>query len=522
MQKATSTVSGTNRRSSLSQKNSFLSALCLLALVLLAVALAEKASAQTQDPLLNTLIKKGILTEEEAKTIKTESEASMTNAPAPSASKWKIGEGLKNIEIYGDMRLRFEDRMAVTPVDDYVRLDRLRYSLRFGLRGELYDDFNYGFRLDTSSNPRSAWVTFGSSTSGTPFQGPFGKSTGSLDVGQIYLGWKAAKWFEITLGKMANPLYTTPMVWDPDLNPEGAAERFKYTVGQADFFANFGQFLYQDVNPTHTAPFLFPNIPLGQSKSLPFLLAWQGGLTYHIDKDLSFKAAATLYNYTGHGQNTAPGGSPAVPGFSDSFVGEGAGVPVNGASGFPGGPNNGFAFNQTGINDLLILNVPFEVNFKIAGLNARVFGDYAQNLAGSDRANAAVTAAQTNTPSVVIPLHKDDTKAYQFGLALGNGTDLGAAKKGNWEARAYWQHSEQYSLDPNLIDSDFFEGRLNMQGVYVGFTYFLTDALYGSARYGYGKRINNDLGTGGANQDIPQVNPIKQYSIFQFDVGVKF
>jgi hypothetical protein len=135
MQKATSTVSGTNRRSSLSQKNSFLSALCLLALVLLAVALAEKASAQTQDPLLNTLIKKGILTEEEAKTIKTESEASMTNAPAPSSSKWKIGEGLKNIEIYGDMRLRFEDRMAVTPVDDYVRLDRLRYSLRFGLRG---------------------------------------------------------------------------------------------------------------------------------------------------------------------------------------------------------------------------------------------------------------------------------------------------------------------------------------------------------------------------------------------------
>jgi len=28
---------------------------------------------------------------------------------------------------------------------------------------------------------------------------------------------------------MPNPLVTTPMVWDPDINPEGLAEQWKHT-----------------------------------------------------------------------------------------------------------------------------------------------------------------------------------------------------------------------------------------------------------------------------------------------------
>ena len=41
------------------------------------------------------------------------------------------------------------------------------------------------------------------------------------------------------------PLYTTPMVWDSDINPEGAFEKFKYTVDNVDVFVEFGQFDYQ-------------------------------------------------------------------------------------------------------------------------------------------------------------------------------------------------------------------------------------------------------------------------------------
>jgi hypothetical protein len=39
------------------------------------------------------------------------------------------------------------------------------------------------------------------------------------------------------------------MVWDGDINPEGAAPKFESSLGNFDLFATFGQFLYDDVNP---------------------------------------------------------------------------------------------------------------------------------------------------------------------------------------------------------------------------------------------------------------------------------
>ncbi len=86
-------------------------------------------------------------------------------------------------------------------------------------------------------------------------------------------------------------------------------------------------------------------------------------------------------------------------------------------------------------------------------------------------------------------------------------------KSGTWEARAYWQHVEQYALDPNLLDSDFFEGRGNMQGLYTAFAYSFTDAMIGTMRYGFADRINGNLGTGGYNADLPLPNPITRYQV---------
>jgi hypothetical protein len=97
-----------------------------------------------------------------------------------------------------------------------------------------------------------------------------------------------------------------------------------------------------------------------------------------------------------------------------------------------------------------------------------------------------------------------------------------ASRKHAWEFRTYWQHVEQYSLDPNLIDSDFFEGAENLQGIYTAAAYSFTDNLIGTIRYGYASRINNKLGTGGSDQDIPQVNPISEYKLFQADLTFRF
>jgi hypothetical protein len=506
------------------------------ALLAAGLLIATGSSAWCQDshdPLLDLMIQKGMITQEEASKVKAEADARRTNtvneAMAPSSSKWKISKAIKDIELFGDVRLRYEDRQADTPVGDRIVLDRARMAIRLGLRGDLFDDFYFGLRLETSSNPRSPWVTLGSSS-----PSPFGKSNEGVNVGQAYMGWRAGDWMDLTAGKMPNPLYTTPMVWDSDLNPEGIAEKFKHSVGNAGFFANFGQFIYQDNNPSYISGSLVAPVTGAdnreQGTTPTFLLSYQAGVNYQFNDRVSATVAGTLYQYVGLVTN-ALGNT-----IGDRFIGEGSyGGPgsgtINGLT-----TQNGVLYNQIGVNNLLVLDVPFQVDFKIHQLNARFFGDFAYNLEGSQRAtdayNALAAESQIQAPGSRPPLlgygaQRNDVKAYQLGFGIGNGEKLGlvygsVAKKRTWEARVYWQHVEQYALDPNLLDSDFFEGRGNLQGIYSALSYSFTDNVIATFRYGYASRINNKLGTGGSNLDIPQLNPIEHYNLLQLDLTVKF
>ncbi len=500
----------------------------LAAGMLASVALAGTANAQTSDRLLNALIKKGVLTESEAKDVQAETKMDDGYAPA-STGFLIVNSAVKNLELFGDVRLRYEYRTAETASStsngSTLAKDRWRYALRFGLKGEAYDNFYYGLRLETSANPRSTWVTFGgekisSSNNGTTAAsaGPFGKNDDTIGVGLAYVGWKPVKTedfvTDITLGKMVNPLYTTAMTWDPDLTPEGAAERFTYksaggntgkNAGDLELSANFGQFVYQAVTPTGT----------GKLPADSFLLAWQLGAKYNFDKDISAKIGPSLYNYTSHG---------AASGFNSTFIGQGSTSgqnSVNSTTGF-------FSYNQTGINDLLVLDIPAQVDFKIGKYNARVFGDFALNLNGNARATDAYNASLglAGIQPITGGAQTDQDKAYQVGFAITNGKgDLVPGKnlaKNTWEFRTYWQHIEQYALDVNLIDSDFFEGRANLEGIYAAVAYCPANNVITTVRYGYADRIDKKLGTGGSNLDLPTINPAARYQLIQLDLTLKF
>ncbi|HLX95240.1 MAG TPA: putative porin, partial [Verrucomicrobiae bacterium] len=334
---------------------------------------------------------------------------------------------------------------------------------------------------------------------------------------------------------------------------EGAAERFKYSVGQADFFATFGQFLYADFNPDSASAGLGINSGLGQKTDNIFMFAWQGGLKYNFTTNTSAKIAATLYTYTGLQRSTVNSVGSLSPYFGDPYIGEGAyylygGVPPNtavGVSGYspgqqfnslPGYASVSFPMNQVGLNHLSVVEVPFEFNFKISRLDAQVFGDVAYNLQGSQRAQdaaaayQAVLAAQINPPSLPhsFPAQTHDVKAYQIGFDLASPGSRGlvygtTSRKNTWEFRTYWQHTEQYALDPNLPDTDFFEGAQNLEGIYAALAYAFSDNFIGTFRYGHANRINNLLGTGGSDTgDIPQINPINTYDIYQVDLTFRF
>jgi Putative porin len=471
-----------------------------LAAALAVSACVPQLQAQTSDALINKLVQKGVLTDQEAKDLVNETV--QTNNLA-GGSKWKIDNAIKSIGLFGDVRFRYEYRSAENPPGSgvsgsaYYR-ERFRYAVRLGIRGDLFDNFYYGLRVETSTNPRSPWNTFADDSTPTPS----GKTSDGINIGQVYVGWKPTDWYEMTVGKMPMPLYVTPMIWDSDINPEGAVEKIKVPVGDVDLFANFGQFIYQDTNPDQQLP-----------SSDTFILAWQVGANVKLAKDVTFKVAPVLYTYTGQGSGN---------GINQPFSGEGkAGLNTTILPTFSG-PQPA-AFNQNGINDLTILEVPAEVNFKIAKYNARVFGDFGYNFEGDDRARAAYTANLTATPHLGHAFTGQD-KAYQAGVAFGNlGLVYGqTSKKHTWEARAYWQHVEQYAADVNLLDSDFFEGRANLEGVYAALAYSITDNIIGTFRYGYAERINEQLGTGGNNGDLPGPNPIKNYHLVQLDLTWRF
>ena len=134
----------------------------------------------------------------------------------------------------------------------------------------------------------------------------------------------------------------------------------------------------------------------------------------------------------------------------------------------------------------------------------KIFGDFAYNLNGAERARAAGHPDQT-----------DQAFAYQIGFGIGK-----LKEKGDWELKAFWQHAEQFALDPNLVDSDIFDSRVNMQGVAFSAGYMITNAVFANLTYAHGTQLDGSLGTGGIG-DLG-INPVDDMNLFQADLSFKF
>jgi putative porin len=454
-----------------------------------------------------------------------------------AADKWKLSTSITELELYGDVRLRFDYRAGETkstgPVaapgagvagtNDWQERDRERYRLRLGLRGTLLDDWFFGVRLETNNSNRSTNVTFGDDTaSSTPGGGgPFEKNSDTVYIGQAYAGYRGFPGFTFTGGRMPNPLVTTRMVWDPDINPEGLAEQWKHTFvfgaehpppsfskdsskdGKAvvatkppepllalDVFANFAQFVYDDANPENPLGARATTSANGSKQLVPntdaFLLAWQVGARFNFPHNFYFQLAPTMYNYTGNGDT-----------FNVHYVG-----------GDPRLTNaDSLATNQTGINSLLVFDMPVEFGWKAWGIPMRIFGDFATNFEGDDRADAAGQPGQGS-----------QRYAYQAGLGIGQ-----LKKKGDWQIDLWYQHTEQYALDPNLIDDDIFNAQENIHGIVAQAAYNLTNTLNLQIRYAHGWWYNHNLGTGGNVGNITiATNPTNEYNLFMAEMNIIF
>ena len=165
------------------------------------------------------------------------------------------------------------------------------------------------------------------------------------------------------------------------------------------------------------------------------MLGWQLGARAHFTHDTYLQVAPALYNYTGGGLSSSG--------------------PFNGDSPLIAVDKNAnpllITFNQTGTNDLTFLEVPVEFGWKWHDVPFSVFGDFAYNF------DADTTAPRRRA----IPI---STRAW---LTRSAPASAASEKKGDFQLRGWWQHSEAYALDQNIVDDDIFDGRLNMEGFYV-------------------------------------------------------
>jgi hypothetical protein len=172
--------------------------------------------AQDANVLLDKLVQKGILSSQEGAEVRAEMQQDAAQSPA---SKIALSDSVTQLKIYGDLRYRYQYNAAETqPGASVVGIeqDRNRYRLRLNADVLLGPHIFAGVQLQTGATSDS-----GNQTYSTDF------NNDTLYISRAFAGWRD-DWLTVIIGKQANPLYTTDLLWDPDINPSGLTETIAF------------------------------------------------------------------------------------------------------------------------------------------------------------------------------------------------------------------------------------------------------------------------------------------------------
>jgi type II secretory pathway pseudopilin PulG len=252
---------------------------------------------------------------------------------------------LSNITPFGDLRLRYEY------IDDETKTDarnRNRVRARFGFKAKINDEWDATVRLATgnSESPTSTNQTLADDSDSDSF----GKKKVWIDL--VYADWHPAGIEGLNLygGKMKNPFYRVgknQVIWDSDVNPEGAAASYKYALDSAT-----------TANLTGGGFWIRENSGSGDVS----LLGLQGSLKHKFGDGTHVLGGVSYYDY-GNLQGTAE---------SDLDVS------------LKGNTGEGGLYKY----DYDILEGFAEYGFKVEGMPVTLFGNYIENTAVAQNNNA--------------------------------------------------------------------------------------------------------------------------------------
>ena len=213
-----------------------------------AALICAGATAQANDAILDLLVKKGVISQREANDIREQADADMAKQVEVN-NKTKVAPFLQSMEWAGDLRLRSEYFNFGDGVTNGANNnDRLRFRirLRVGFIAKLQDWATVGVKLATGA---------GDAVSSNQTLGAY-ESRKAIGIDHAYVAVTPpfADWVTVTGGKfdsklMWQPSFASPMVYDHDLNLEGAHERIAYSFGgekQYTVYGSFGQFVLNE------------------------------------------------------------------------------------------------------------------------------------------------------------------------------------------------------------------------------------------------------------------------------------
>ncbi|HXZ41358.1 MAG TPA: putative porin [Terriglobales bacterium] len=213
----------------------------------------------------------------------------------------------------GDVRVRGEDYFQQGVPD----LNQARIRVRFGVDGQLNEDFVGGLALATGAlgNPTSTNETL---------TNDLDRKTIALDRGYVTYNPVAYSWLSLTGGKFAYTWQRTSVTFDPDINPEGFVEKlsFDFSGPIKNFSAQAIELLIDKPNgkpgiPSQTAYTtggqVSARIQAGPWTATPTLLSMKWNRPDEILQSSAFAVGATSTGYLPTGTTTPITGIP-VPG----------------------------------------------------------------------------------------------------------------------------------------------------------------------------------------------------------------
>ncbi len=400
--------------------------LAVFIIVLSVHILRNPIQAGEVDILIDKLVEKGVLSQEDAKEILTEvkEEARKEREQVVQETKQalekdgsiilaEIPEWIRNTTFKGDFRVRYEFKNRHSKPDRH----RGRYRLRLGFVTEITDNVHVGFGLATGgSNPRSTNQTMTDSF-----------DTPDIRLDYAYASYTPWPWMTLIGGKMKNPLWKpTNFLWDSDIRPEGVSVLFNHTVGSnLNLFLNTGFWIIDERSGDENDPVMFVAQP---------------GYKLKIGDSAYLKNAVSFYQFDNVKGTTLDHSSES-----------------NTLRRFKGGLKHDYdAYNI--IAELGIKN-PFDIVPFFA-----VFGEYVNNrtVSGDDDGNL-------------------------IGCRFGHKK---VKRKNQWQVKVMYRRLERDAWLDIFPDADVYDGETNVKGYKATFGYGLLDNVILAFNYYYTRRIS--------------------------------